>query len=673
VAGKNYKRKIVLEFDGSSVNKGTADVNKQMALLNAEFNKSSAQAVNTGTSYDKLGLKQEVLKEKVRLQAEKVALLTTKVTELSTAENKNQTAISSKTIELKNAQAQLSRLETQYQRVNNEVAKSNTVFGKAKMELENFRMGADRAGINLDSLKNQFMATAAAVVAFGVVATKAFLTFDQAMVKSRTIMDETQVSYNDMTNHVLDMSKKYGLAADVMANANYQILSSGIETSKVNIVLEQSARLAKAGFTDASTAADILTSAINGYGKSADDARGIVDSFIITQKLGKLTIGDLSASMGDLISISASAKVPLEQVEAAIATMTLSGVKADTAITNVKQIMSALISPTAEAAQAAKDLGIQFNVAALERKGFAGFMDDVMRKTGGSKEEIGKLFGNIKSLSGMLNLTSDGGKKFTEVLDQIKNSSGATDEALNILGQTSSGRLTVSLNDLKVSLVKLGEALSPIIDFLSIVAKVVASIPAPVTMGVIAFASMAKILGLLSAALIALGAGSGVASAGIASLGLAGGISLPVILAIAAAIALVVGLLVLLSKGSNEASNALKKVGADSASVAGQVTANANKLKGSVNQAGYKSYAIGTNYHTGGLAKTNDGNGDELIDLPRGSRVYTAQQSKEMMENMKVDNTGVENKLDALLAEFEQLKQAFIDMPRKQVQFAREG
>lgn len=45
---------------------------------------------------------------------------------------------------------------------------------------------------------------------------------------------------------------------------------------------------------------------------------------------------------------------------------------------------------------------------------------------------------------------------------------------------------------------------------------------------------------------------------------------------------------------------------------------------------GTPAYAGGTNFHRGGPARVNDGGGGEIIDLPRGSRVYPADVSKQM-------------------------------------------
>lgn len=115
---KGYKRSIVLDFNYDEVKKGVPDVNKQMALLNAEFRKSSEEIKETGSNLDKLGLQHQKLSNQLKIQGDKVKILKEELSALNEAEGNNEKAIARKTIELKNA-------ETQYIKVQNEL-KSTT-------------------------------------------------------------------------------------------------------------------------------------------------------------------------------------------------------------------------------------------------------------------------------------------------------------------------------------------------------------------------------------------------------------------------------------------------------------------------------------------------------------------------------------------------------------------
>lgn len=115
---KGYKRSIILDFNYDEVKKGVPDVNKQMALLNAEFRKSSEEIKETGSNLDKLGLQHQKLSNQLKIQGDKVKILKEELSALNEAEGNNEKAIARKTIELKNA-------ETQYIKVQNEL-KSTT-------------------------------------------------------------------------------------------------------------------------------------------------------------------------------------------------------------------------------------------------------------------------------------------------------------------------------------------------------------------------------------------------------------------------------------------------------------------------------------------------------------------------------------------------------------------
>ena len=533
-----YKRTIQLDFNYDAVKQGVPKVNQQMALLNAEFNKTSAQVKATGTAMDKLSIENQKLANQIQLQKDKVSSLQKELEKLTTAETKNQRAIASKQIELKNAQAKLIGMQQAYAASNIEMEKATTLSGKLKLATEDVRVGFERAGVNVDDLKNKFLALGLATTTFVTTTTGAFMNFESSMIKSRTIMDETTISYEQMQQNVLDMSSKYAIDAKTMAEANYQILSSAVETADANKILEQSAILAKTGFTDVATAADILTSIMNGYGVSVEDASLLVDQLIKTQDVGKLEIGELSASMGDLIGIASSVNVPIIEVEAAIAAMTQSGIKADTAITNMKQILSTIANPAAGAIEAADKYKISLDAASISSEGFATWLEKCLRKTKGNSAALGEMFGNVKSWSGMVNLAKENGEAFTQCLNEITNSAGTANQSLETISNTTGARWGKSTNDLKIAFIELGDSMTPIVDLASEVVSAIARLPQGVilaSVGVGTFCITLKLLqklltGISGVATLAgfsisgVGAGAGVATAGMSGAATSGGI-----------------------------------------------------------------------------------------------------------------------------------------------------
>ena len=141
---KGYKRSIIFDFEYSQVTQGTSEINKQMALLNAEVRRASEEISNTGTSFDKLSVTQEKLQQQLKLQTDKVSILKRELEEVSKAEGNNEKAIQRKTIELKNAETALLKTRSQLEQVNMEVAKSNTAFGQATLAVQDFKNNAEK-------------------------------------------------------------------------------------------------------------------------------------------------------------------------------------------------------------------------------------------------------------------------------------------------------------------------------------------------------------------------------------------------------------------------------------------------------------------------------------------------------------------------------------------------
>ena len=596
-----YKRTIQLDFNYDAVKQGVPKVNQQMALLNSEFNKTSAQVQATGNAFDKLTINNQKLANQFQLQKDKVATLEKELEKLTNSETKNQRAIASKTIELNNAQAKLTQLQTAYANSNKEVEKSKTLFGQAKIELENFRIGAERAGVDLDKLKTDLAATTAAVVAFVGGTTSAYMSYEQELVQARNLMDESVMSYDQLNKGVKDLADTYGIASAEMAHAAATALSSNVSTADSLNFLNEAAKFSKATFTDLNTTVDLTTSIMNSYGYSIKELPGIYDQLINTQKQAKVSWEAYNENIGNLTALGSQVGVSLSEINAALVLQTQKGIDSATALTNLKGIISALASPTSAAATKANELGIKFNAAAVESKGLAGVMDDIVDGCRGDSEAMATLFGNVRAWTGATVLAANGGKDFKEVLASLDESAGMLDNSLANVEETTGNKWRESIERLKNSAVDLGEKLAPIVEVISSIIDVIASIPTPVTLAIAAFAGVTKVLTLVSGAMAALGASGGVAAAGLSAIGLAGGISLPVILAIAAAIALVVAMVALLNGKNAEKGISSATKSCESAMKSATKSVNSTKSK--------KGYKSGTNYvKEGGWYEINEGN-----------------------------------------------------------------
>lgn len=80
--------------------------------------------------------------------------------------------------------------------------------------------------------------------------------------------------------------------------------------------------------------------------------------------------------------------------------------------------------------------------------------------------------------------------------------------------------------------------------------------------------------------------------------------------------------------------------------------------------------AIGTSYSNAGRTRLHE-YGDEIIDLPKGSRVYTAEQSRQMMNDTKNDGE-TSDLLKTLIGRVDALTSTVKYLPDRQILLARE-
>jgi len=200
--------------------------------------------------------------------------------------------------------------------------------------------------------------------------------------------------------------------------------------------------------SDINTVGNAVTSVLNAYGKSANDAAALVDGFIQTQNDGKIILNEYAQLIGRLAPTAAAAGVGVNELNAAIATITAQGVPAEATFTGLNQAIISILKPSAEATELAQKLGIDFNEAGLRAKGFGGLLEEVKAKTGGSTTALIKLFESVDALKAVLPLVNDDLVKYNQNLDKQAKASGIADKATDELGGTVSSEITKMINQI---------------------------------------------------------------------------------------------------------------------------------------------------------------------------------------------------------------------------------
>lgn len=380
--------------------------------------------------------------------------------------------------------------------------------------LRDFDTALDRTGSRSESLgqtfgdlqnrsnllKKAFIGLAAAsVAAVFTQAVTAAAAFETRMAEVSTLVDTTTFNIELLAGRLRELSSEFGSPATQQAAAAYQVISAGAGSATEAIeLLDAANRLAIGGVTDVATAADGLTSVLNAYGMEAADAADVSDVLFVGMRAGKTTIGELSSTLGRVAPLAAQAGVGFDELVASIAALTKGGISTNEAVTGTRAILAAIVRPSSEAAQAAERLGIQFNAAALESQGLAGFMDNLVTATGGSTKQLAQFFGGVEALVPVLALAGQAGVDMTAILEDMEARGGATADAFEKMTNTFEFQSNRVREGLTNALSELGDT---ILTVLTPAMRFLADNMTEITQGIAFFA--AGMTGLLLPAIVA--------------------------------------------------------------------------------------------------------------------------------------------------------------------------
>lgn len=286
--------------------------------------------------------------------------------------------------------------------------------------------------------------------------------FETSTAMVATIADTSQKSLSSISKEVRSYSNETGEAASDMAEATYQAISASVNTADAAAFAGTATKLAVGGFTSATTAVDVLTTAINSYGLAASDATQLSDYLITTQNLGKTSVDQLAQSVGKVIPLASAYNVQMDNLSSAYAVLTANGIATAESGTYLKSMLSELGDTGSDVSEALlNSTGKTF--AQLMEQGYS--LGDVMSMLGdavdGDSTAFNALWSSTEAGIGALSLFNAGADKYNSVLDSMRTSAGATEKAYSTMADTtdkSKQRMENAFNNLKISV---GDVLNP--------------------------------------------------------------------------------------------------------------------------------------------------------------------------------------------------------------------
>jgi len=272
--------------------------------------------------------------------------------------------------------------------------------------------------------------------------------FEMQLAEIQTLSKEFATGGLDQVGAAVSkLSAEFGQPIEGVAKGLYETLSNQIgNAAESTRFLGEALSFSRSSLTSTADSVDLLSGVINSYGLTAASTADISDKLFRTIDLGRVRGEELANTIGRVLPLSSALGISFEEVAASLAHLTIQGVKANDAQTQITNVMLKLIRPTEALQEEFRNLGIATPEAAIAAYGFQGALEKLTESGGTSATEIGKLFNQIRGTRGVIGLVATDAKKYAETLDEISNkSAGAAEAAANLIQGTQAGKLTREL------------------------------------------------------------------------------------------------------------------------------------------------------------------------------------------------------------------------------------
>ncbi|HSH78010.1 MAG TPA: phage tail tape measure protein, partial [Herpetosiphonaceae bacterium] len=267
--------------------------------------------------------------------------------------------------------------------------------------------------------------TAPALAAAGIFAASAKVAadYETALKKVQTVTKATDQETAGLGKQLLALSTDQEKSRDtaiVLADGYYQIASAGYEGAAALDVLTAATKASGAGNTTTALTGKLLTDVLAAYGMQAQDARDVSDTLFRAVQVGSFDFEQLASSIGRVLAPAAATGVELDQVTAALATLTKGAIGPDQAVTYLTSLLFALSKS-----------GV---ATTLSSRGLLAALKEVEAQTGGNTDALFKLLGNQEAVSASVSLLRNNARDFASDLAAVQDSAGATEDAFTTMG-----------------------------------------------------------------------------------------------------------------------------------------------------------------------------------------------------------------------------------------------
>lgn len=508
--GKNIKG-ITIEFDGDTTKLGRAisKIDNETKSLDSQLKQvDRALKFNPGNT--------ELLAQKQQLLAQKVGQTKDRLEKLKAAQAKldDDPAVDKTSQDYMELRREIIETESKLTHFEQQLkAVDNVKLEQLGKQFEN--VGGKMKGVG----DNMTRYVTGPLAALGGVAAKVGLGFDSEMSKVAAISGATGDEFATLREKAREMGRQTAFSAEEAGQGFEYMAMAGWKTGDMLTGIEPILNLATASGTELGTTSDIVTDAMTAFGLSAEDSAHFADVLAAASTNANTNVEMMGETFQYAAPVAGALGYSVDDVAVAIGLMANNGIKASSAGTSLRTLLTNMAKPTDAMAAAMDTLGVSLddgngNMKSFKevmddlREGFSGLkipqdeftesmamLDDSLESGALTEEQYGKALddlmgqaygaeGALKAeaaatlagktgMSGLLAIVNSSEADYEKLTGAIQNCDGATQQMADTMLDNAGGSITIMKSALSDAAISISDVLAP---YITIVANKVSEL-----------------------------------------------------------------------------------------------------------------------------------------------------------------------------------------------------
>lgn len=342
------------------------------------------------------------------------------------------------------------------------------IAGKAwsvTLRAKDFVTAPIRGALNM--LKNPVVQAGAMLgVGIGVKDTvDTFKDFEAAMSQVKAVSGATEAEFTQLTAKAKAMGASTKFTATESAEAFNYMSMAGWKTRDMLDGIEGIMSLAAASNEDLGTTSDIVTDALTAFGMKASQSGHFADVLAQAASSANTDVGMMGETFKYVGTMAGALGYSIEDVSLAAGLMANSGLKASMAGTSMNAIFTRLSTNTNGAADAIRELGVEF----YNQDGSARKLSDVMTElraatagyTDEQKTNLANTVAGTEAQKGLLAILNATEQDYKNLAEAVNNADGAAGRMADTMLDNLAGSMTLLQSAADGVKLSLGERLKP--------------------------------------------------------------------------------------------------------------------------------------------------------------------------------------------------------------------